>query len=91
MTKNEWAAELQATLVSAGSEWRVFKAWVELNSPMMCAEVTSASHGRAKRITLARDRFATAEERSVEIHRQLYGDSQPAPIKTGRRKEGGRS
>jgi hypothetical protein len=89
MTKDEWTAELQAALVAAGNHWRVFKAWVEGNSPMLYADLTSVTLG-AKRITLARDRFATVEERRAEIRRQLHGESPQDLSNTGRRKGGGR-
>ena len=88
MTKGEWAAELQTTLAAAGSNWRVFKAWVEGNSPMMYADLTSATLG-AKRITLARDRVSTMQERRAEIQRQL-GDPPPDASNIGRRKDGSR-
>jgi hypothetical protein len=57
MTKNEWATEVEAALVSVASNWRVYKVWVEQTSPMLYAEITTASIGAAKHITLARDRF----------------------------------
>jgi hypothetical protein len=88
-TRDEWAAELQAALTAVGSNWRVFKAWVERNSPMMYADLTSVTLG-AKRITLARDRFTTVNERRTEILRQLRGDSPPDGSNTGRRKGGDR-
>jgi hypothetical protein len=87
MTKNEWAAEIAAALGAAG-DWRVFKAWVELNSPMIYADVASATLRKSKRITLARDRFSTAEDRRTEILRQLGSDTTPEPSNTGRRKGG---
>ena len=82
MTKDKWAAELQAALDAGVGDWHVFKAWVEQNSPMMYADVASATLG-AKRITLALDRFLTAEERRAEIWRQLRGESSnPVPNAT---------
>jgi hypothetical protein len=88
MTKAEWSTEVEAALVGAGSEWRVFKVWVELTSPMVCAELTTGTVGETKHITLARDRFSSADERRAELLRQLYGDSPKASIKAGRRKDG---
>jgi hypothetical protein len=33
MTKQEWAAELEGVLAADGGQWRLFKAWVELQAP----------------------------------------------------------
>ena len=88
MTKKEWAAEVEATLATTGSEWRVSKVWVEQTSPMMYADLTTAALGQVKRITLARDRFSTPQDRTVEILRQLYGDSPPDRNQRGPRKHG---
>ena len=81
MTKNEWAAEVEAAL-GGGTEWRVVKVWVEGTSPMMYADLTSARLG-TKRITLARDRFSTVAARRAEILRQMDSHSPPPAIDTG--------
>jgi hypothetical protein len=71
MTKQEWAAELEAILAAEGGQWRLFKAWVELHSPMCGAELTHYRAGIERRVVLARDRFPTPHERRAEIMRQL--------------------
>jgi hypothetical protein len=71
MTKQEWAEELEAILAADGGHWRLFKAWVELGSPMCGAELTDHKAGAERRIVLARDRFRTPPERRVEVIRQL--------------------
>ena len=71
MTKKQWADELDAILAADGGQWRLFKAWVELSSPMCGAELTDYRAGTERRVVLARDRFRTPHERRAEVMRQL--------------------
>jgi hypothetical protein len=45
MTKQEWTAELETVLAADGGQWRLFKAWVKLGSPMCGAELTDYRQG----------------------------------------------
>src|SRR5687767_10681049 len=71
-TRQEWLAEVRSAIAAAGLHWHVFGGWVEQTSPMCYAEiVTDSSPNETFRISLARDRFATPDQRRQEIVRQV--------------------
>ena len=71
-TRREWLAEVRRAIATAGLEWHVFGGSVEQTSPMCYAEVVTDSRPiETCRISLARDRFATPDQRQQEIVRQV--------------------
>ena len=71
LTRHKWLDEVAAAIGSAGLDWRVNGGSVEQNSPICYATVTRADRNGICRISVARDRFVTSDQRRPEILRQL--------------------
>ena len=72
LSRQEWLNEVSLAIACFSLDWRVFGGSVERNSPMCYAELAAHSgHQHTWRISLARDRFPSSEQRRQEIIRQI--------------------